>query len=146
MSLNNSEIFAAVYLDLSKAFDTVKHSILMKKLYHLGVRGTVYDWFKSYLSNRITYVSINDTDSSTKPIKYGVPQGSNLGPLLFLLYINDMKNSSVLLNFINFADDTTAYVKGSDMNAIYDILETELGRVSQWLQVNRLSLNIDKTN
>ena len=146
MSLNNSDIFAAVYLDLSKAFDTVKHSILMKKLYHLGVRGTVFDWFKSYLSNRITYVSINNTDSSTKPIKYGVPQGSNLGPLLFLLYINDMKNSSVLLNFINFADDTTAYVKGSDMNAIYDILETELGRVSQWLHVNRLSLNIDKTN
>ena len=145
-ALENSEILIAVFLDLSKAFDTVNHDILLRKLYHLGLRGTMFDWFKSYLSNRTNYVSVNNASSQTRLIKYGVPQGSNLGPLLFLIYINDMKKSSPLLYYIQFADDTTAYIKGNDIDAIYTALRSELDKVSHWLQANRLSLNVNKTS
>ena len=145
-SINKSEYLAAVCLDLSKAFDTVNHNILLGKLHHLGFRGIVHDWFKSYLSNRVNYVSIGDCNSVARQITVGVPQGSNLGPLLFLLYINDMKNSSPSLKFINFADDTTVYSIGSNMNEMYDVLAAELLRVGEWLYANRLSLNIDKTS
>ena len=96
------------------------------KLHHRGFRGIVHDWFKSYSSNRVNYVSIGDFNSVDRQITVGVPEGSNLGPLLFLLYINDMKNLSPTLKFINFADDTTVYSKGSNKNEMYDVLTAEL--------------------
>ena len=88
-----------VYLDLSKAFDTIDHDILLHKLDYCGFRGIVLDWFRDYLSNRIQYVSYNDNKSDLKTIRCGVPQGSILGPLLFILYINDITNTSTLLDF-----------------------------------------------
>ena len=114
MSILQSEYLAAVCLDLSKVFDTVNHNILLGKLHHLGFRGIVHDWFKSYLSNRVNYVSIGGVNSIDRQITVGVPQGSNLDPLLFLLYINDMKYSSHTLKFINFADDTTVIYSNID--------------------------------
>ena len=104
-SLENKHIVTAVFLDFSKAFDTVNLSILLAKLNHIGIRARTNNWFASYLNDRVQSVNINNL-SSFKPITLGVPQGYILGRNLFLLYINDMANSTRDLKFIHFADDT----------------------------------------
>ena len=91
-SLDNGEKVIGIYLDFSKAFDTVNHDILLQKLYQYGIRGTAYEWFKGYLTDRVQYVTYNGIQSSPKQIKCGVPQGSILGPLLFFIYVNDLPN------------------------------------------------------
>ena len=134
-----------VFIDLKKAFDTVNHDILLLKLEHYGIRGVAYSWFKSYLSDRKQFVSLNGVDSNLKNISCGVPQGSVLGPLLFLLYINDLPNISSKLKFFLFADDTNIYFESKDLRNIEKIINIELKKFYEWLCINRLSLNISKT-
>ena len=134
---------ANIYIDLSKAFDTLVHEILLKKLAYYGVVGIAQTLFKEYLTERFQYVQFNDSCSSKKNIKTGVPQGSILGPLLFLIYINDLPEISRHIKMVMYADDTTLYCNLGDLSE--DIINTELTKVSEWLAANKLSLNVKKT-
>ena len=144
--LEKKEQGFCIFLDFAKAFDTVNHEILLKKLAHYGIRGIALQWFKSYLSDRRQCTSIGDTLSDADLIKCGVPQGSVLGPLLFLLYINDITNSSSIFKFILFADDTSLFFSHKNNPNVEDILNNELGKVASWLSANKLSLNVGKSN
>ena len=104
-TIDNGKFGCRVFIDLRKAFDTVNHEILLVKLEHYGIRGNMLNWFQSYLSNRKQYVSFNGHSTELLEINCGVPQASVLGPLLFLIYINDLPNISKVPNFFLFADD-----------------------------------------
>ena len=134
-----------VFLDFSKAFDTVDHDILLFKLSHYGIRDNALLWFKSYLSNRNQFVTYDGVRSSLKTIKCGVPQGSILGPLLFLIYINDLCNVCGNSLPILFADDSNIFTVGKTLDDIEKLINKELADISRWLNANRLSLNIKKT-
>jgi ribonuclease P/MRP protein subunit RPP40 len=144
--LDNNFFSLGLFVDLSKAFDTVDHKILIKKMEHYGVRGVALRWFTSYLSHRTQYVSLNNVDSKMLPVRCGVPQGSILGPLLFILFINDIVHSSKLLEYIIFADDTNLFFKAPDLNTLYANVNNELIKISKWFKLNKLSLNIKKTS
>ena len=145
-SIDNGTFGWGVFVDLQKAFDTVNHTILLKMLEYYGVRGNVLNWFSSYLCNRKQYVSVNGATSDQLTITCGVPQGSVLGPLLFLIYINDLPTVSRLLSFCLFADDTNIYFSSSDLLTLQKVMNTELKKVKKWLDANQLALNIEKTN
>ena len=131
-----------VYLDLSKAFDSLDHNILLHKLKYYGIEGTALRLFESYLNERQQYVDLDGTTSNNNRILTGVPQGSILGPLLFIIYINDIAQSSKHFNFIIYADDTTlCSTLKMKINADATQLN-ELNNVSQWLNLNKLSLNV----
>ena len=135
-----------MFIDLSKAFDTINHSILLQKLRHYGIRGVTLDWFASYLSNRKQFVSINNENSDYNTINCGVPQGSILGPVLFLLYINDIVECSKLLYFLLFADDTNLFYSCDKLDKLITTVNRELMNLATWFRANKLSLNVDKTN
>ena len=120
-SIENKKYGCGIFIDLKKAFDTVNHKILLLKLEHYGIRGKSLECFFSYFGNKSQFVSFNNINSNTKDIPCGVPQGSVLGPLLFLLYINDLPNVSNQLDFILFADDTNIYVEADDLDSIETI-------------------------
>ena len=134
-----------VFLDLKKAFDMVDHDILLSKLSYYGIRGNVLNLFKSYLTNRKQYVYMNGFSSDFSNISRGVPQGSSLSALIFLLFINDIVCSSDKLFFNLFADDTSIYLKDETIENIYNVMNEELFKVGEWLAANKLSLNVDKT-
>ena len=137
----------SIFLDFSKAFDCVNHTILISKLRHYGVRGLALEWIISYLTNRQQYVVVGDAASSMVPIKTGVPQGSILGPLLFLIYINDLAKVTNFFKFILYADDSTLSCKFTPdaLPNIHNEINNKLEIVSNWLTANKLSVNISKT-
>ena len=134
-----------LFLDLSRAFDTVDHNILLDKLDHYGIRGCALP-FKSYLSRRLQYVTYNGSQSSQQMIKCGVPQGAILGPLLFLIYINDLCIVCKSTEPVLFADDTNLFSSGSNAISLEDGVNNDLAIIDEWLNVNKLSLNINKTH
>ena len=144
--MDKSQTTIGVFIDLRKAFDTVDHNILLSKLQCYGVRGLALEWIQSYLSNRRQYVCYNNSNSEFKEIKCGVPQGSILGPLLFILYINDMCDVSKLLHIILFADDTNIFYSASNIDDVTNVVNNELKQLGLWFRANKLSLNVNKTN
>ena len=117
-SLENGEFVVGVFLDFSKAFDTVKNDILLTKLHHYGIRGFAMKWFQSYPSDRYQYVTYNGVESLKKSIKGGVPQGSILGPLLFLIYIDDLSTVCNYMMPFLFADDANLFSSGHDISKV----------------------------
>ena len=144
-SLDNGDFVIGVFLDLKKAFDTVDHQILLKKLFAYGIRGNILKWFESYLTDRSQYVTYDGVQSTILTIKCGVPQGSILGPLLFIIYMNDICNVSDLLYTVLYADDTSVLVNNKDIEHLFKVLNDELHKLYIWLAANKLSLNTNKT-
>ena len=144
--MDKGKLPVSIYLDLSKAFDTLDFNILLDKLRHYGIKGNENKLFENYLQNRQQFVVWDSSTSDLKTIKTGVPQGSVLGPLLFLIYLNDISNASELFNFISYADDSTLSGSLSLIDTQQtDNINSHLDKISEWLKVNKLTLNEQKT-
>ena len=141
---------AAMFLDLSKAFDTLDHKILLKKLDLYGLRGICNDWFRDYLSDRTLVCRLNTSNygtvkSGTFDISYSTAQGSCLRPLLFILFCNDIQLLPTYLKIILFADDTTLLYSHKNAKFLKYALEHDMALLSEWYKANKLSLNVYKT-
>ena len=153
--LDSGKLPIRVFLDLSKAFDTLDHKIVLEKLLYHGIKGTELAWFKSYLSNRTQFVSYDGTNSRTSSLTTGVPQGSILDPLPFIIYMNDIHDASSKFHAILFADDTnlTSTPCSFDVNIdnncnslqLSTYINKELKNIQIWLEMNKQSLNVKKT-
>ena len=135
----------SIFLDLKRAFDTINYDVLICKLEKYGIRGQVLSWLRSYVTDRQQYVQLNNEVSHCRTISCGLPQGSVLAPLLFILYINDLCKLSSIFKCIVFADDTSIVFSGTDLHSLLDTASKELTLVQAWFHANRLSLNLDKT-
>lgn len=144
-ALDKGMFTIGVFLDMSKAFDSIEHDTLFKKIEHYGIRGTTLQWLKSYLSNRHLQVQYKNTLSGKFAVKYGTPQGSVLGPLIYSLLVNDMPKCMKFSNCVMFADDTTVYASGSNIKFLYKKINEDLKRLMEWFNSNSLALNVEKS-
>ena len=143
-AMEKNEQAIGIFCDLSKAFDTLNHDILLLKLEHYGIKGKALNWFESYLRNRQQYTEWGNSKSSLLVLETGVPQGSILGPLLFLIYINDLP-SSTKLKSVMYADDTNLLVRGKTLEIVFRELNHKLENINDYFKANQLKLNPDKT-
>ena len=144
-NMDSGKLTGAIYIDLSKAFDTVDHVLLLEKLSKFGVNGLELDWMKNYLADRMQRTNINGHLSEASPVQIGVPQGSILGPLFFLMYVNDLPSVTKLCKVVLYADDTALFYAADDLQQIQNSLLSDFLLVSKWMDTNRLVLNVDKT-
>ena len=144
LALDNDQFVCGVFINLQKAFDTVDHKILLSKINHYGIKGIPYEWFKSYLTNRQQFTTVNNKQSELSSIEFGIPQGSILGPLLFLIYINDLSKAIIFSSVHHFADDTNI-LYASSLKDINKKIIHDLSNLVQWLKANKILLNVSKT-
>ena len=146
-AINDKLLVGLCTVDLRKCFDTICHETLLFKLFHYGIRNSEFNWFYSYLNDRKQIVSYNNSKSQCRPINIGIPQGSNLGPLLFILFINDITSHLPNYCYINlYADDTIIYCIHADINVVKQQLQASISQLLHWFKINKLSINSDKTN
>ena len=134
-----------IFIDLSKEFNTINYNNLLEKLKAYGIQSENLKWFKSYLSNRKQFISYNHSKTETKTVKCGVPQGSILGLLFLLIFVNDLNNWTKVLDSVLFADNANLFCSDSDIRAVFEIANQELGQISDLFLANKLSLNVEKT-
>ncbi len=144
LNIDNKKYTIGVFLDLCKAFDTVDHTILLDKLHHYGVRGQSHALFKSYLSNRKQFTLVNNVRSEVCINPFGVPQGSVLGPLLFLIYINDIRHCIPEDSLRLFADDTGIFISGDNLLSVIRNTQNMINKLEYWFKSNCLTLSADK--
>ena len=144
-TLDRKETALLLLIDFSKAFDMVDHDLILRKLSFYGIRGIAHDWFRSYLANRYQYVSVNGVNSEIGKLEHGVPQGSILGPLLFVIFINDLPNIFAGAHFILYADDANIIITGKNITELENKINTLIPRLTSWVGVNSLKLNTTKT-
>ena len=144
-ALNSKQHALSILIDLKSAFDTVNHDILLAKLELYGLRGPGLDWIRSYLTDRETFVALRQTSSNRHPLTVGIPQGSIIGPILFIIYINDLPSVSDILSCTLFADDTNFTLTNTNYNDMTTTLNSELVRINDWTTANRLTINVSKT-
>ncbi len=143
-ALNDGNFCVGVFLDLKKAFDVCSHSILLKKLKKMGIKGVAYKWFENYLKGRSHKVDINGNLSEEEELNISVIQGSTLGPILFLCYINDFYSATTLFSVL-FADDTTCLSKGKNLQDLLKYVKEELQKIAVWFRSNKMAVNTSKT-
>lgn len=142
--MDSGQITGAAFLDLSKAFDTVNHELLLQKLTHAGLSNNTVTWFRSYLTNRSIFTMVDNKRSSAMQVPIGVPQGSILGPLLFILFVNDLPQCLKSCNVMLYADDTVIYYSSSMISDVESKLNADLANITDWFNSNFLTLNFEK--